>query len=309
MQFPELTYAQPNDPWAKRWTIRAIEQLAGRNYFVPLYMQWKNEIIPSGGAVIEPVLKLIDVDLRLGGATWPPDLDENAPLVIVANHPFGIVDGLSALALAERLGRPFRVLIHKDLLKVPEIRPYSLAVDFGETKEAVANNIEMRREALRLLKAGTTIVVFPAGGVATSPTPWGRAVDLPWKVFTSRMILESKAQVLPIYFEGQNSALFHAVSLMSLTLRLSLIVRELRTHCGKPVTVRVGEVIPFEKLAGKDRKSLTTELYEAVHALSDMSLETVRSRMERLPGYLLGAAANGKSGASNGAPDRQPRPR
>ena len=288
MLFPELTYAQENDPWLKRWTIRAIEYLAGRNYFVPLYQKWKNDVIPSGGPVFEPVLDLINVKLELNGVAWPPALDTSAPLVIVANHPFGMVDGFCAMTLAERLGRPFKVLMHKDLMKVPEIRPYSLAVDFGESRAAVANNIEMRREALRLLKEGTTIVVFPAGGVATSPTPWGKAVDLPWKVFTSRMILESKAQVLPIYFEGQNSAVFHAISWVSLTLRLSMIIREFRTHVGRRVVVRIGEVIPFEKLEGQDRKTLTTVLYEAVHKLSGLRLQDIRERTGQLPGYLRG---------------------
>ncbi len=289
MQFPELTYAQPGDHWLRRWTIRAIEYLAGRSYFVPLYKKWKDEIIPLGGPIIEPVLDLIDVKLDLGGQTWPPTINPDVPIVIVANHPFGIVDGLCALSLAERLGRPFRVLIHKDLLKVPEIRPYSLPVDFDETREAVVNNIKMRHEALELLKNGTTIVVFPAGGVATSPTPWGKAVDLPWKVFTSRMILESKAQVLPIYFEGQNSSLFHAVSWISLTLRLSLIIRELRTHVGRPVRVHIGETIPFEKMTGRARQALTTELYETVHTLSGDRVGDIRARMSRLPGYLLGS--------------------
>ena len=85
--------------------------------------------------------------------------------------------------LAERLGRPFRVMIHKDLLKVREMEPYSLPIDFSETREALKNNLATRHEALRLLKAGTVIVVFPAGGVATAPKGFGKALDLPWKMF------------------------------------------------------------------------------------------------------------------------------
>lgn len=298
MQFRELTYAQPSSPWPMRWTIRAIEHLSGRNYFVPLYKTWKDEIIPAGGPVIEPVLDLLKIKLVLSGASWPPAIRPDVPLVIVANHPYGIADGLCALTMAERLGRPFRVLINKDLLKVPEIRPYSLPVDFGESKEAVANNIQMRRETLQLLKGGTTIVVFPAGGVATAPTPWGRAVDLPWKVFTSRMVLESRAQVLPIFFEGQNSSVFHAVSQVSLTLRLSLIIRELRKHVGRKILVRVGEVIPFEALEGLGRKALTDRLFATVVGLSGDNLDDVRLRMGKLPRYLRGGESKEKK---NGA--------
>ena len=51
-----------------------------------------------------------------------------------------------------------------------------------------------RDEAIRILGEGTTIIVFPAGGVATAPTPFGRAVELPWKLFTARM-LQARARV------------------------------------------------------------------------------------------------------------------
>jgi len=286
--FPELTYASPEDPWLKRTVIRTIELLSGRNYFAPLYDIWRREVIPSGGPVMRPVFDLIDVKLEVLGA-WPPLLDPAAPLVIVANHPYGFLDGFAALALAEDLGRPFRVLINKDLMKVPEIRPYSLPVDFAETRQAQQNNIRMRNEAIRLLKEGTTVIVFPGGGVATSPTPFGRAVDLPWKTFTARMIQAARAQVLPVYFEGQCGPLFHTVSWISLTLRLSLIVAEFRRLVGTTFRARVGELIPAAELADKkDRIALMAELYDRVHGLSDTPLEEVRARALRLPAYLRG---------------------
>ena len=70
-------------------------------------------------------------------------------------------------------------MINAELLKVPEIAPYSLPVDFSETKDALKNNLEVRHEALKLLRDGVTIVIFPAGGVATAPRGFGRAEDLP----------------------------------------------------------------------------------------------------------------------------------
>ena len=289
LKFPELTYSKPSDPWPTRLTIRTIEHFAGRNYFVPLYERWQTEHIAKGGPVIKPMLDLCDIDLRIKGA-WPPKLEPGVPLIIVSNHPYGIVDGIGAMALAEALGRPFRVLINKDLMKVPEVRPYSLAVNFDETREAVTENIGMRNEALRLLKEGTTIVVFPSGGVATSPRMHEPAVDLPWKTFTARMIIASKAQVLPLFFEGQCRPVFHLVSRYSLTLRLSMIIAELRRRVGTPLDVRVGPLIPSSVLAGKkDLIQLMSELFDEVWKLSDMPLEQVRASMERLPPWLRGA--------------------
>jgi putative hemolysin len=287
MKFPELTYAAAEDPRWKQLAIRSIERLSGRNYFVPYYQHWRSEIVPRGGPIIGPALGLINIDVNIASGTFPPKLDDNAPLIVVANHPYGILDGLGTLSLVERLGRPHKVLINNDLLRAPEIRPFSLPIDFSATREAQALNLQTRREALRHLSEGTTIVVFPAGGVATSPTTFGRAVDLPWKRFTARMIHSSRAQVLPLYFEGQCSPLFQFVSKFSLTLRLALIIREFRVRVGQPLRVHVGDVIPPEACQEiRDRQALMMMLYERVHALGGLDADEVRLRMEQLPDWL-----------------------
>lgn len=269
MQFPELSYANPDDPPLKRGVIRFLERMSGRDYFAPLYAEWRSKRLLEPGPIIRPMLSLIGVDLEIVARQWPPAIAPGAPLVMVANHPYGILDGIAALALAEDLGRPFKVLINLELLKVPEIEPYSLPVDFRETPEALEQNLATRNEAIRLLREGTTIIVFPAGGVATAKHPFGRAVELPWKNFTARMVQAAKASVLPVYFEGQCGPLFHLASRVSMTLRLSMLIREFRRRVGSRLIARVGDVVPFEALTyGKDRRRLMGELYERVHALS-----------------------------------------
>ena len=271
MKFRELTYASPSDPRLKRWVIHTIEGLSGRERFLPLYRYWRDHIVPESTRPYSAVLDLVDVKLQLEthGRVWPPAIAPETPLVMIANHPFGIGDGISILAMAEQLGRPYKVLINNQLLRIPEIRPYSLPIDFEETRAAQEINLATRKEALRLLAAGTTIIVFPAGGVATAKTPFGRAVDLPWKLFTARMIQTAKASVRPIWFEGQNGPLFHLASRVSLTLRLSLLVSEFRRFSGTVLRVNIGPIIPFAELAHSvDRKLLTEELHGIVHALA-----------------------------------------
>lgn len=265
----ELSYVSPNDPAWKRWTIGAIEDLSGRRHYLPLYRRWQTEIIGKSPNIVSDCLKLIDVELNVESkAPWPPEIPDGMPLVMIANHPFGIGDGMMAVALAEQLGRPYRVLINNDLLKIPEIRPYSLPIDFSETREAIEMNLRSRAEARRLLREGVTIIVFPAGGVATAANPFGRAQELPWKTFAARLVQLAEAAVLPVYFEGQNSVLFHAVSRFSLTLRLSLLVSEFRYFSGKPHTARVGSVTPYKELKNReDRKALIEELYIMVQRL------------------------------------------
>lgn len=287
MKFKELTYAADDDPRWKKWAIRSVERASGRNYFVPYYEIWQRDVIPNGGPIIGPALDLINISVDIASGQWPPTLDTQSPLIVVANHPYGILDGLGTLSLVEKLGRPYRVLINSDLMKVPEIRPFSLPIDFAPTRKAQATNLETRREALRLLKEGTTIVVFPSGGVSTSPTTFGQAIDLPWKTFTARMVQSSGAQVLPLYFEGQCSPMFQWVSKWSATLRLSLIIREFRSRVGQPLKVHVGEVITSAECGQyKDRKALINMLCERVHSLGGITPEKLHSEMKRLPKWL-----------------------
>jgi putative hemolysin len=265
----ELSYVSRRDPAWRRWTMRAVENLSGRRRLIPIYRRWRAKAAGQSARPMSELLELIGTRLDLRTSDWPIALPGAAPLVLIANHPFGIGDGLALLAVAEQLGRPYRILINSDFLKVPEIVPFSLPIDFSPGREAIRTNLKSRSDARSLLRAGVTIVVFPAGGVATAERPCGRAEELPWKGFTARLIQDAQAAVLPVYIEGQNSALFHLVSRYSLMLRLSLLVSEFRRCVGATIKVHVGAVVPFDELeCVSDRGALTRELYARVHRLA-----------------------------------------
>jgi putative hemolysin len=268
LNFNELSYANERNTRIKRWFIRSIEGLSGRDRYARLYDIWRSDIFGKSERVFGKMLDLIDIRMDVHGE-WPPRDMPDAPIVIVANHPFGIGDGIAVLALAEQLGRPFRVLINDELLKVPEMNEYSLPVSFEETREAMTINMQTRHEAVRLLKEGVTIIVFPAGGVATAKKGFGRAEDLPWKIFPAKLVQAARASVIPIYFEGQNGRLFHLASRVSLTLRISLLIREFRRLSGSTITSHIGDVISWETLSsGADRKDLLSRLYSAVFSMA-----------------------------------------
>lgn len=267
LQFRELSYANDSQPFFKRWLIRAVEGFSGRDQFCSVYCAWRDQIVPTGERVFAGILELTGIGLDVE-ESWPPSTLPAGPLVIIANHPFGIGDGVAVLAMVEKLGRPFKILIHNDLLKVKEMEPYALPISFDDTKKAVALNLATRNEAKRLLKAGSVIVIFPAGGVATAPKGFGRAVDLPWKMFVARLVESAHASVIPVYFSGQNGWLFHAVSRFSLTLRLSLLVREFKQLRGKSIKAKCGQVISWNELSiYDDRQLLLKRLQDAVVGL------------------------------------------
>lgn len=268
-RFPELSYAAPEDPRLVRLFIRAVEGLSGRDRYLDVYEMWRERFVGKSKTIMGDLLQLLKVQISLHGASWPPKNLPDGPVVIIANHPFGIGDGMVALSLAEELGRPFRVIINKELMKIPEIQPYSLGVDFHESREALKTNLETKREAVRLLKEGVTIVVFPAGGVATANQPFGKAIDLPWKLFPARLIQSAKATVLPVFFSGQNGPIFHLVSKFSMTLRVSLLIREFKRFTKSAIHVHVGEPVTYEQLRHlTDRQEMTDELHKIVHKLA-----------------------------------------
>ncbi|MGO9482999.1 MAG: 1-acyl-sn-glycerol-3-phosphate acyltransferase [Rhodomicrobium sp.] len=264
----ELSYATESTPPIRRWLIRSIENLSGRRRLLKIYHRWRAESA-GGPRMWRDALDMIGTRFEIDApADWDARLPDG-PLIVIANHPFGIADGIGMLSIAERIGRPYRCLLNADFMRLPELEALGLPVDFNETKEALATNLKTRNEARRLLKEGVTLVIFPAGGVATAENPFGKAEELPWKLFTVRLIQQSGATVLPVYFEGQNSPFFHFVSRYSLSLRLSLLVLEFRHQIGASFRAAIGAPVSWNEIAaGANGGPLIDELYVRVHRLA-----------------------------------------
>ena len=232
-------------------------------------------------------LSMIGTRLEIDApADWSTSLPDG-PLVVIANHPFGIADGVGILAIAESIGRPYRFLMNADFMRLPEVQALGLPIDFNETKEALAINLKTRAVARQLLKDGGTLVIFPAGGVATAENPFGAAEELPWKLFAARLVQQSGAPVLPVYFEGQNSALFHFISRYSLSLRLSMLVLEFRHHIGAAVRARIGPPVSAAGIAaGANGGAIIDELYVQVHRLAPGAENAERAKLLPRPVHL-----------------------
>ncbi len=213
-------------------------------------------------------------------AQWP----RTGPLVVVANHPFGVLDGLIICHIVSKVRKDFRVLTNAVLLRAEEVKTFLLPVDFAETEEALKTNLRSRAEAKNHLMKGGCLVVFPAGGVSTTPTIWHkRAMDAEWKNLTARLIAQAKAAVAPVYFAGQNSRLFQVASHISMTLRLSLLFKEVHNRIGSEVHVRLGDVLPYERIAGiNDRQSVMDMLKEITYSLGEsVPAKLPRKRVKR----------------------------
>jgi len=286
----EFSYAAPEDPPLKRFVIRAIERLTGQPYLRWLYEDYRNHP-PEAESFWDSAIRRLELKIDADAAklaAWP----KTGPLVVVCNHPFGVLDGLVSCHIVAKVRNDFRILTNSVLYRAEEIRPYLLPIDFAETDEALKTNLKSRAQAKTHLMGGGCLIVFPAGGVSTTPTLWDkRAIDTEWKTFTARMIGQARAPVAPLYFAGQNSDLFQFVSHISLTLRLSLLFYEVHNKIGSELRVVVGDAVPYETLAGiDDRHAFMQRLRELTYALGSGVANPPKHRIKRPrrappPGY------------------------
>ena len=249
-----LTYASEDDPLLKKLVINSIEFATGRKKLEKLYTQVRAEK-PAPDRVWESVLSKLEVTVEFDENKLK-NIPKEGPLVLIANHPFGVVDGLIFGYLISKVRKDFHVLVNEVLYREEILRQFLLPIDFRTTREALQVNISSRNRALEELRAGGAIAIFPAGGVATSPKPLkGKAEDLEWKKFVLKLIKQQGTQVVPLFFHGQNSRLFQLVSHINMNLRLSLLLNEVRNKMGRQIKVEVGSPIPPELLRSKKDSS------------------------------------------------------
>ncbi len=265
---PPLRYIDPAMTAAQRALIRVIEVVTGQKELKAVYDRFRAE----GGT---PDIFWSDILRRTGikvdfDQSALADIPRTGPLLVVANHPFGLVDGLILCWLISLVRSDFQLLINSVLIQAPETKPHFLPISFAGTRDAQATNLRSRADARRHLDRGGVVVVFPAGGISTSPDRWGRrpAMDAPWQAFIAQMLQRARCPVLPVYFHGQNGRLFHMVSHVSSTMRLALMAGEIRRRFNTTIRTEIGALIPFDDLAHiTDRAALSAELCRRTYAL------------------------------------------
>lgn len=262
-----ITYTSPDDTLFRKLVIGTVEYATGRRKLEKMYAHVKQQQ-PGQQQVWKMILDQLDVSM-IYDERQLEKMPQTGALVVIANHPFGVVDGLILGHLLAQMREAFFVLVNEVLCREELLAPYLLPIDFRETKDALQTNIQTRKTAIERLKAGELMGIFPSGGVATAPKMWKKAEDLEWKRFVVKLIQQTQATVLPVYIHGRNSRLFQLASQISLNLRLSLLLNEVRNKIGKKVLISIGEPIPYESIAHlKDRQLLLDHLRERTEALS-----------------------------------------
>ncbi len=238
-----LTYSNTFDSGFKRGIIRTIELLTGKITILRRIRHFEKAGAPKGQAFWRGALGVMGIDLQT-----PDDqlarIPKEGPVVLVANHPHGLVDGMILADLIGRVRDDYRILTRSILTGIDETAAnYMIPVPFPHEPDAQNKMLEMRRETMEHLKNGGIIALFPSGGVAASETMMGPAIEGEWNVFTAKLIRTSGATVVPCYFQGQNSRLYQIANRISATLRQSLLLHEIVHSMDKPQAPIVGHPI------------------------------------------------------------------
>jgi len=268
-----FSYSSPDQPVLQRAVIRAVELVGGQRRLKRLYeaQRFRRR---HGETFFDAAIRLLALDVAFDPAALAA-VPAEGPVVFVANHPYGVLDGIVLAALMLRVRPDTRILANEVLYRVPETRAHLLPVDFAPTRKALATNIASRRAAQTWLAGGGAVGIFPGGGVATSERPLSRPVyDLPWHPFTAKLIRDGRASVVPVHFSGHNSRLFQLASHLSLTLRLSLLFHETARRIGTRLDVTIGAPIPYAQLEPiGERAALVSDLRRRTCALTPAACE------------------------------------
>ncbi|MBK5924973.1 acyltransferase [Rhodovulum sulfidophilum] len=243
----ELSYARTFPDPLRAQTIRAIEILTGKLTLLRLLRDFEARGVPRGQAFWRQALDVMGIRVAT-----PPEqvarIPREGPLVIVANHPHGLVDGMVLAELVGRVRRDYKILTRSLLTDVAEVAEFMIPVPFPHAEDAREGNLEMRRAAMDHLGQGRAVVLFPAGVVASSQTFFGPAVEALWNPFTAKLIQRSGAQVLPVRFQGQNSRWYQIANRLSPTLRQGLLLHEVVHALNRPQAPVVGAPIGRDEI-------------------------------------------------------------
>jgi putative hemolysin len=244
-----LTYANSFENGFQATTIRAIEWLTGKIPIIRMVREFERRGGAEGRDFWRVALDVMGIEI-----TTPPEqferIPKTGPVVVVANHPHGLVDGMIMAELIARVRDDFQILTREVLTGLDAVASsFLIPVPFPHDKDAQSKSVEMRAAAMARLKAGGLICIFPSGVVASSKTAFGPVVEAEWNVFTAQMIRRSGATVVPIHFRGRNSRWYQIANRLSPTLRQSLLLHEVVHVCNQPHGPVIGAPLTPEEMA------------------------------------------------------------
>jgi len=246
-----------------------IERFSGLSRLDKLYAQLPPDSSKDPETFITRVLKLFSLsyEIKSGGLEGIPD---KGPTLIVANHPFGTIEGMMLIHLLKQMRPDVCVMANHLLTRIPALRELIIPVNPFGSHRAKHENMICMRKAIRYLKNGGLLIMFPAGEVSSLRLNNFQIKDPAWTPMLSRLVRITQAPVLPVYFSGRNSALFQLLGLIHPVIRTAMIPRELLNKQRRNFEISIGKIINYHKIKDKTDLEIRDYLRLRTYMLKDM---------------------------------------
>lgn len=268
----DISYSYSASSKSGQTVIKLMENATGRIGLIRRAAGYEKEVA-EGRDFWQVMADRYGLSLDIVGGSLD-NIPKDGPMILIANHPYGILDGLMMGYILSTIRGDFRIIANHVFRKAEDLQRIVLPISFDGTREAMNLNIQTRKEAFRYLGEGGAIGIFPGGTVSTAAKPFSRPMDPGWRSFTARLAAKSNAAIVPIYFDGHTSRLFQLASHLHTTLRMGLLIKEFKKRVDTPVRVVIGKPIDRAEIdqRSKDSKALMDFLRQSTYALSPTPL-------------------------------------
>lgn len=237
-ELAKASHMKPGDP-----RITLLTEVSGLGKLQRMYMEMPDVM---GIPFIDELFKRLDLQIEVSeeDLAWVP---REGGAVFVANHPYGAIDGLAMIQTLDRLRPDLRVMANFMLKQLEPLQDRFIGVNpFEELKSR--SSFQGMRQAMEHVGNGGALGIFPAGEVSSWQTDIKAVADTRWKSPVVKLIHNARVPVVPVWFDGSNSRLFHALGMIHPNLRTLVLPGEMLRMRGRHVRMRIGKPIMPKEL-------------------------------------------------------------
>lgn len=202
----------------------------------------------KGTAFIEAFFQELQITIQLNEEELQ-FIPETGGCVIVCNHPFGAIDGLALIQQIEKRRPDLKVMANFLLEEIPEIAPYFFSVNPFDKNVVQLKSERGLKRCIEHIANGGCLAIFPAGEVSTFQKKWSNVSDKKWQRSVMKLIQRAECPVVPVFFDGRNSRMFHLLGKVNPQLRTMALPSELFKKEGDEIKMRIGKSISASDIA------------------------------------------------------------
>lgn len=170
-------------------------------------------------------------------------IPKTGAFITVSNHPYGGIDGMLLIRVVSMVRPDIKVLGNFLMQRVEPVKDYILPVNPFEDRKDLKSSVTGIKYALKHLQEGYPLGIFPAGEVSSYNQLTFGIADKEWQTSALKVIKKAKVPVVPVYFQGSNSRLFHLLGLIHPDLRTVRLPSEIFNKKKKVIRIRIGNPI------------------------------------------------------------------